>query len=241
MSAVASYRERPAPAALAAWAECSWELEAHEDLAHRVVPDGCIDLVWTPDGGLRVAGPNTTAFTARIPRGGAAAGVRMRPGGAPALLGLDAAGLRDTSPPAVDALGPGLAPLAEALDGAAGPRERGELMLAWLTGRRAGGEEPDPLVAAVAGRLGGEPRLGLGALSRDLGVGERHLRRRVVAGVGYGPRRLARVLRLRRALALAGREQDLGWAAVAARCGYADQAHLARDCADLAGAPPTRL
>ena len=59
----------------------------------------------------------------------------------------------------------------------------------------------------------------------SLGVSERALRRRVTAAVGYGPKRLARVLRLRRALALAGAGSPLADAAYEA--GYADQAHSA--------------
>ncbi|MEV5769093.1 helix-turn-helix domain-containing protein, partial [Micromonospora sp. NPDC052213] len=56
---------------------------------------------------------------------------------------------------------------------------------------------------------------------------------------GYGPKTLARILRMGRALALARAGTPL--AEVAARCGYADQAHLTRDVRDLAGVPPTVL
>lgn len=221
--------------------ECSWGLEARADHAHRVLPDGCIDLVWAPDRGLRVAGPSTTAFLADMPAGSSAAGVRMRPGGAPALLGLEAGALRDAAPPAREALGDGAARLGEALDAAAGPAERADLLVAWLADSAPAADRPDPIVAAAAGRLAADPSLALGPLARDLGVGERHLRRRVVAAVGYGPKRLARVLRLQRALRIAAREPALGWAGVAARAGYADQAHLTHDCSELAGVPPTRL
>jgi methylphosphotriester-DNA--protein-cysteine methyltransferase len=55
--------------------------------------------------------------------------------------------------------------------------------------------------------------------------------------VGYGPKRLARVLRLRRALARAAAGEELAAAAFSA--GYADQAHLGHDCRELAGVPPT--
>lgn len=56
---------------------------------------------------------------------------------------------------------------------------------------------------------------------------------------GYGPKTLARILRLRRALALAG--AGVPFAETAARCGFADQAHLARDVRELAGVPLGRL
>nr|WP_230416296.1 helix-turn-helix domain-containing protein [Micromonospora tarapacensis] len=56
---------------------------------------------------------------------------------------------------------------------------------------------------------------------------------------GYGPKTLARILRMRRALALARTGVPL--AEVAARTGYADQAHLTRDTRALTGLPPTSL
>ncbi|MEU9213041.1 helix-turn-helix domain-containing protein [Streptomyces sp. NPDC048415] len=58
-----------------------------------VLPDGCMDLLWT-EGRLLVAGPDTRAY---VPEGvpGGWAGVRFFPGTAPALLGVPAHELRD--------------------------------------------------------------------------------------------------------------------------------------------------
>jgi AraC-like DNA-binding protein len=79
----------------------------------------------------------------------------------------------------------------------------------------------------------------VGELARELFVSERQLRRRIGAAVGYGPKRLARVLRLERALAAARGGEEL--ARVAAEAGYADQSHFAGDCRELAGVPPSAL
>lgn len=57
--------------------------------------------------------------------------------------------------------------------------------------------------------------------------------------VGYGPKRLARVLRLRGALAAAHAGTELG--RVAADAGYADQAHFTHDCRALAGVSPSTV
>jgi transcriptional regulator GlxA family with amidase domain len=73
-------------------------------------------------------------------------------------------------------------------------------------------------------------------------VSERQLRRRFADAVGYAPKTLQRVLRFQRFLVLAraaGASADLARLAFAA--GYADQAHLTRECRRLAGLPPAAL
>jgi methylphosphotriester-DNA--protein-cysteine methyltransferase len=84
-----------------------------------------------------------------------------------------------------------------------------------------------------------DPRARVELLADELGFSERQLRRRFHAAVGYGPKTLQRVLRFRRFLAQADAGDDLARAALDA--GYADQAHLTRDCARLSGLTPGRL
>jgi hypothetical protein len=61
-----------------------------------------------------------------------------------------------------------------------------------------------------------------------------------VAAFGYGPKRLARIQRFQRALALA-RAGTAAGADLAAATGYADQAHLCREVHALAGVPLNHL
>ena len=85
----------------------------------------------------------------------------------------------------------------------------------------AAAAEPDPLVRAAAGLLERAP---VAEVAGELAVSERHLRRLVSAEVGYGPKLLGRVLRLRRALGRVRAGAEL--AEVAHGVGYADQAHF---------------
>jgi len=85
---------------------------------------------------------------------------------------------------------------------------------------------PDRLVRAAA--AGG-----------DTGLGARQLRRRFADAAGYGPKTLQRILRFQRFLALAQTRTNL--ARLAFEAGYADQAHLTRECTRLAGLPPAAL
>jgi AraC-like DNA-binding protein len=77
------------------------------------------------------------------------------------------------------------------------------------------------------------------AMAEQLGMSARQLHRRCLPVFGYGPRRLARVLRMGRALDEA--RAGLPLASVAADCGYADQAHLSREVRALAGDTPMAL
>jgi AraC-like DNA-binding protein len=229
-----SYREHAPPSGLASWLECLWERHDERGPAVRVLPDGCIDIVFTEGQGAQVVGANTTAFLVPVEGAIHAAGARMLPGCAPALLGVAAEELRDARIPVTHALAWG-ARLEEELAGSTDPigTLRRELFACAARAPR-----PDPLVHEAIARLG-RSSIAVAELAADLGVSERGLRRRVTAAVGYGPRRLARVFRLRRALEAARTGDDLARAAYAA--GYADQAHFTHDCRELAGVPPSAL
>jgi AraC-like DNA-binding protein len=228
------------PTGLEGWAECAWERRAGGagDVA-RVIPDACMDLVWSPARGLTVVGPNTTAFMAVLPAGSSVLGVRLHPGCAPPLLGASAEALRDAGVAADDLWGDEAKRLEEGLDAASKTGGQRALLVEWLGERARAALAPDPLVRAAARRLSAAPQTRVARLARDLGVTERRLHRRVVSQVGYGPKRLGRVLRLRRALddARAG----CGLAEAAFGAGYADQAHFTNDCRELAGVPPTSV
>jgi AraC-like DNA-binding protein len=230
-----SYREHAPATALAPWLACAWERRGDAGAPVRVVPDGCIDIVWTEGLGTHVVGPNTTAFLVALASGVHVAGVRMRPGAGAALLGVDAAALRDAQLPLDEVWHDHGRRLAERLDAA---EDRLGTLLAALLARTPQVAAPDPLVFAAVARLQ-DPRARVQTLARELDVSARQLRRRFESAVGYGPKRLARVLRLERALGAARGGEELAQAAAGA--GYADQAHFANDCRALAGVPPSAL
>ena len=193
-----------------------------------------MDLIWSDGGGLIAVGPNTTAFLAPLRDGASVVGVRLHPGAAPPLFGVPAPALRDAREPGHQLWGDAAKRLEERLATTETTTERANLLIAFLSTRAAA--EPDPLVRAAASRL---ERRRVTEVARELAVSERHLRRLVSAHVGYGPKLLARILRLRRALARVREGAELAEVAYAA--GYADQAHFSNDCRELAGVPPGRF
>ena len=227
-------REHRRPTVLAAWLDCVWERTAGHD-GQRILPDGCIDVVFSRDRGLRLVGANTAAFISDVGPGEPVIGARLVPGGAPALLGIAAEPVLDRRAPLSELLGDEARRLQERLYESG---DRAGVLRAWLIDRALHASAPDPLVAVTVSALARTDHR-VGPLADSLGVSERALRRRVTAAVGYGPKRLARVLRLRRALALAGTGAPL--ADVAYDAGYADQAHFGHDCRELAGIAPGRF
>lgn len=205
-----------------------WTWSGPRDPGRPVLPDGCMDLLWA-GGRLLVAGPDTHAFTPPAALAGSCAGIRFAPGTAPALLGVPAHELRDTRVP-LDALWPA-AEVRELTGRTAEAGDPAAALEAVALRRAALGEPPDPLLTDVAARL----RRGssVTATAHAVGLGPRQLHRRSLAAFGYGPKTLARILRLQRALALVSAGVPRAEAAYTAGC--TDQAHLAREMRDLAG------
>jgi AraC-like DNA-binding protein len=227
------YHELAPPAELRDTLACVWVRVAGEPASVRVLPDACCDLVWRAGEGASVAGPDTGAWLSQLPAGTVVVGARFLPGAGGSALGLPLSELRDLRVPLAE-LSPGLA---RELDAQLHPRAAFDAVAAAAV-RLAGTRPPDASVRRAA-RMLADPQARLRTLADDLGLSERQLRRRFHAGVGYGPKTLQRVLRFRRFLSQATHTRDL--ARVAADAGYADQAHLTRDCARLSGLTPSQL
>ncbi|WP_242422302.1 MULTISPECIES: helix-turn-helix transcriptional regulator [Frankia] len=202
---------------------------------HRILPDGCIDIIWSSDGRLIVAGPDTVATLASWAPGVRHLGLRFDPGRGPARLGVPAAELRNRRPDLADLWGAGPARrLAERLADAGDPALVLETCVAARPCHPGLG---DPLVPAIlAGIRAGSA---VADVARTAALSERQLLRRCRQMFGYGPKTLARILRLQEALRSARTGRRL--AVVAADAGYADQAHLAREVRALTGVALTSL
>jgi AraC-like DNA-binding protein len=250
---------RPAPA-LAAWIEryVGYAMSGFPAGVHRGLPSRHmtlivsigepIDVVAQTDPGqaparYRAVAGGLQVAPALIAHDGTQEGVavELTPLGCRALLGMPAGALWNTSAELADVVGPPGAELWERLQGPA-PWEARFATCDLVLGRLLRDSALDPSLGRAWGLLvaswGAMP---VETLARTVGWSRHHLARRFAGEFGLAPKSAAWVMRFDRARRmLQGPERPaLAW--VAARCGYADQAHLAREFADLAGCPPTRL
>jgi AraC-like DNA-binding protein len=99
------------------------------------------------------------------------------------------------------------------------------------------GFAPSPAIAFAWRRLAAtDGTARIAGLAEEIGWSRTHLAERFRAEIGLGPKRIARMMRFRRACVQA--KAGGGWAGIAVACGYADQAHLIREFVALAGEPP---
>lgn len=199
-----------------------------------------MDLVW--DGSrLVIAGPDTTSALMTRRPAARFAGIRFGPGSAPRVLRVPASELLDARIDAAEILGSRAQRCAERLVRLSSLRAVARELESSVAGWLPTSTERDGLLEAALSSLYRQVTAGsVGALADELGVTERRLLRHFTAGVGYGPKMLQRILRLQRFIALGARGHR-GLAELAAMAGYADQAHLTRECRELAGATPSHF
>jgi AraC-like DNA-binding protein len=165
-------------------------------------------------------------------------GARFRPGAGGDALGLPLSELRDQRAGVSDLR----RDLARRLPGSLEPPDAVTRLID-VAGHLAVAGPPDRAVMRACSLLA-DPAARTADVAAEVGLSERQLRRRCEAAVGYGPKMLQRVLRFRRFVSLvdaAGRPGPGDLARAAAVCGYADQPHLTRETARMAGLTPTAL
>lgn len=245
-SVVQSFRERPPVAALAGEVVCVWVQEVAPGsaaYAHRTVPNGSAELVWTAGSPLRVVGPQTAPAERVLPAGATAVGVRLRPGIAPSVFGVPASELVDLDVAAAESWGVSVEALDERLAETDTPAKAARILEGAVAARLGDGPDPDPIATEAARRLSGGRATEVHLLAAGLFISERQLRRRCEAAIGFAPKVLQRMLRFQRFLALAATVEYPSdhLAHLAHRAGYADQSHLTREATRLEGRSPRTL
>jgi AraC-like DNA-binding protein len=234
-----TYREYRPAAPWQRWIECAWCSETIEEpRGYAVRPDGCLDIVYSADEGLRMVGTMTAEQKFYYPAGLQIVGVRFHPGKAGTFLGVAPADLTDGIALLEDAWGARARALEERLRDARTP---GETIRLLLQGIPAPESAPNPVQRAIEAISAEHGACDLDLAARQANLSSRQFRRRCLEESGLTPKHLSRVLRFRYACELASRAERPEWPDIAAEAGYFDQAHLIRDFHEFAGGPPVAV
>ena len=253
-----NYQSVAPRAPLVPFVECFWLLssdsaEAATAPLEPILPDGCIELIVQLRDPMRRVGAareqprvflcgQVTAPLLLEPSGNIRTfGVRFRPGGARPFFEGDLGDLVDVDTPLPDLWGRFGEEVEERVREAEGFSAKVRAAERVLCVRLRERWRDMRVEGAVKGVLASRGLARVGALARTAGLSDRQLERRFRSAVGLAPKLFSRVVRFQRVVRVARRSARAGWADTAARCGYADQAHLVRDVRAFSGATPSAL
>jgi AraC-like DNA-binding protein len=224
------------------------ETRAGATSCDRVLPDGCIDLVFVKHGaGAQRSRLFASALIEQPTMLGPSSatwfvGVRLRPAMSQVVLSVSPMECRDRNIDALE-IDSSFSVLEEQLLSCDTPVEALATLRRHVDrGARANTHRAPPTRVCSALELlaNGPPWMSPGEVARALGISPRSLHRDVVSWTGHAPKVLARILRMQRALARlrAGRSR---LADVAYDTGFADQPHMTRELWRLTGLRPSEL
>lgn len=181
-----------------------------------------------------LGGPRSSAYVRAIEGPMASVGAELAPGAVAALFGVPARLLAERHTVLEDLWGGAVIELRERLRAEIDGSARLALFEAFLEARLPRVRGVHPAIAEAVARLAEGARVA--DVVTKSGASHRRFVDRFRDVVGLGPKSFARVARLQRAVGLLGRGNPL--VDVAADAGYADQPHLCRDFAEIAGVSP---
>jgi len=233
------YREI-SPPHLADTVECFWTMRLADKLSvrHRVLPDGCADILFTSGPGkpsLVAVGPMTRFEDFEIPAGQWLVGIRFRPGMWASQLRVPGSRITDERLPLEDLWGAPARRLLERAAEAGSP----EKCAAELAGCVQAPHSRTPVQRALAWMEAQHGYILLDDVARQANLGPRQFRRLCLEQTGLSPKLLARILRFRHTLSkLKGEAGE--HAGLAVDCGYFDQSHFIAEFRRFAGQSPAR-
>lgn len=256
---MAAYHHIPA-APLSDFVALLWLYESYRQphKQERLLPDGSMELVinlkedririydshhterfQTLRGPLLV-GARSEFFVIDTAEQHTVAGVHFKPGGAFPFLGLPAGALHNRLLPLNDLWGRLADELRERVLEAPTPHAKLGVMERVLLAHAAGRLNRHPAVAFALREFHGLPHTRtIADVTAQTGLSAKRFIEVFHSEVGLTPKLFCRVRRFQRVLQRIGAGRSVEWAAVAADCGYFDQAHFIRDFRAFSGINPS--
>jgi len=254
------YREYKPTTTLQAYVECYWTGTPDPGVpdaegVHRVLPDGCIDIVVEFDlcpgedgepivpgfaDKAAVVGAMSRPLIVNSGRRTCFLGVRFRPGKAISILGGSAGELTDLS-----------IPLGEIWNQNAGGDFENELTDRRTIASKIGlvervlldklcrKRDDDPYVGALIDLIVRKRgAVSIEGLSEFAGISRQHIARKFDRYVGISPKLFSRVMRFQDLMTTIRAGRNIDWASTALDLGYYDQAHMISDFKEFSGKTP---
>lgn len=221
------------------WA-VEWDLPPGEVQHAEVLTQPCLHLTTNPEG-VRVTGVVTRTFHREVVGAGRVIGAAFHPGGFAAFTDEAPSSLVDRRVVAhevVRGLHPGsFDAVYAAPDVASGFAEYDRVVAALPRV-----EQPDAALVddAVAAITADHALTRVAAVAARVGVTARTLQRRFDRYLGVGPKWVIQRSRIHEALRRLDGGEQVDWAALADRLGFADQAHFVNAFTAMIGVPPER-
>jgi AraC-like DNA-binding protein len=247
-------RRLPPARDLALWVEnhwvLRWDLPEGVRFPSQVLPHPTCNLTvergvrraGAPPAAVLVTGPVTRRFDVETTGRGWVWGVRFRPGGLPALAGVDASRLAERTLAASEVLPPHVVAALDGLHDTGAPVEADQARVEAALRPLVGDPGPDHelVLALVAEMLADRTLVRVAQVTERHGLSTRRLQRLFARHVGVGPKWVLARYRMHDVVAALDAGCTGSLADLAAEHGWYDQAHFTRDFTALVGTTPAR-
>jgi AraC-like DNA-binding protein len=254
-----AYHYRPPPP-LQDFVELLWLYEGYQQphKKERLLPDGSMELVTNLDEdrarvydrhnsdqfqtlrGSLIVGAHSEFFVIDTAQQHSVIGVHFKPGGAFPFLGLPAGELRNTLVSLEDLWGAQAAELRDRLLEARAPQAMFRILEQTLLAQAARRLARHPAVAYALTEFCGVPHTRtISGVTAQIGLSAKRFIDVFGDEVGLTPKLFCRIRRFQKVLRSLDRGRRVEWAAVAADCGYFDQAHFIHDFRAFSGLNPS--
>ncbi|MFN8375083.1 MAG: helix-turn-helix domain-containing protein [Anaerolineae bacterium] len=238
------YQEYVPHPALAAYVQCYWSIaQSAQPLTNHVLPDGCIDVMFSVTAGAcfaDVVGTMLSAASVPLEPATTFLGVRFKPGGALPFLRVSAQTLTDGVLRLDDVWPSVTRDLSEQIHDAPTLAAKVARLEAELLRRVLAIPAVDVLTLNTIHYIrAARGRVSVRELSTHAALSERQLERRFREHTGLSPKLFARLIRFRSAAMLLQQQPQLAVQDLVFASGFYDQAHFIHDFKAFAGVTPS--
>jgi AraC-like DNA-binding protein len=252
-----NYQAYPPCDELVPFVKCFWSLEEEaqpQPVCQRVVPDGCMELIFhygDPyrqffENGTSIIQPRSfvfgqiTNYIEIAPTG--VTGIiaaRFLPDGLSPLIDIPVSILGNKAVPLDQVFGDEGPKLEVSIFSSKDHEERIVVLEKFLLARLS-----DPVRIDLISKncvdllMESQGQLGMNELADRMNIHRRSIERKFTSAIGMSPKQLARVIRLQSTLRMLGKKEFTSLTSLAYENGYYDQAHFIRDFRDFTGMSP---